>query len=142
MKVRLSQVDPSLPVPSYASPGAAGFDLVCRADTYVPSHGTALIPGNVIVAVPDGFVLVVALRSGTPTRRGLVMPHGIGIIDRDYCGPEDEVKIQVYNMTAFQVTVERGARIAQGILLPAPPIQWELGPPTGDISRSGFGSTG
>lgn len=70
------------------------------------------------------------------------MPHGIGIIDRDYCGPEDEVKIQVYNMTAFQVTVERGARIAQGILLPAPPIQWELGPPTGDISRSGFGSTG
>lgn len=118
------------------------MDLYCRVDTTVRPRALGFIPTNVIVAVPDGHVLIVALRSGTPRRTGLISPHGIGIIDADYCGPEDEIKIQVYNPTDEPITVRRGDRIAQALLLPLTGIEWSEGEPPSDQSRGGFGSTG
>lgn len=122
--------------------GAAGFDFVCRLSVAVQPHSLARIPANVIICVPPGHVLVVALRSGTPGRKGLLSPGGIGVIDSDYCGPEDEIQLQVYNYTDQPVTVQRGERIAQGILLPTIACEWDESPPLPEQSRGGFGSTG
>lgn len=142
MRVAITRIDPSLPLPSYATGGATGFDFYCRLDTGVLPGQIARIPANVIVAVPAGYTLLVALRSSTPLRRGLLIPHGVGIIDQDYRGPNDEIQIQVYNFSSAPVTVRRGDRIAQGLLLPAPHVTWEEVPPETNASRSGFGSTG
>lgn len=142
MRVRLTRIDPDLPLPAYATDGAAALDLYCRQDIVVPPGGLGFIPANVIIAVPAGHVLLVALRSGTPRRTGLISPHGIGIIDRDYCGPDDEIHIQVFNPTAVAVTVHRGDRIAQALLLPVTDVEWEEQEPLRDSSRGGFGSTG
>ena len=54
-----------------------------------------------------------------------MVANGVGIIDPDYAGPDDEVRIQVLNITAADVTVKRGDRLAQGIVLPAPRVTWD-----------------
>lgn len=141
MRVAITRVDPSLPLPRYATEGAAGFDFYCRETVEVAPGAIAAIPSNAIIAVPDGYVLVVALRSSTPSSQGLIIPNGVGIIDRDYCGPEDEIGILVYNIGRDPVTVERGERIAQGLLLPVGGVEWDEQPTSGP-SRGGFGSTG
>jgi dUTP pyrophosphatase len=141
MRVGITRVDPSLPLPYYATEGAAGFDFYCRLPVEVLPGAVATVPSNVIVAVPDGHVLVVTLRSSTARARGLIIPNGVGIIDRDYCGPDDEIGILVYNTGRDAVMVERGERIAQGLLMPVARLEWEERPASGP-SRGGFGTTG
>src|SRR3989338_2884529 len=106
MNVRIKRIDPSLPLPVYETPGAVGFDLMARETHIIKPGEITLIPANVIVEVPKGYALIIASRSSTPRKHGLTKPHGIGIIDQDYCGPEDEVKIQVFDFTKKSVTVE------------------------------------
>ncbi len=141
MQVGITRIDPSLPLPSYGSVGAAGFDLYCRVDIEIEPGALARLATNVIIAVPDGYFLMVALRSGTPQRKGLLSPHGVGIIDQDYRGLEDEVLVQVYNFGGEAVRISRGERIAQGLLVPIDRCEWEERPATAR-SRGGFGSTG
>ncbi len=142
MHVSIKRIDRSLPLPSYGSAGAAGFDFFCRLGTRVLPGEAARIPANVVIAVPDGFALLVALRSSTPFRHRLISPNGIGVIDRDFHGPEDEVQIEVYNPTSATIEVQRGARIAQGLLVPVATAAWnEVDAHVGE-SRGGFGSTG
>ena len=142
MRITITRLDPNLPLPAYNTDGAAGFDFYCRCDTEVEPGGIALVPANVVVKVPDGYVLLVALRSSTPRRLGLVSPNGIGVIDSDYCGPRDEIAIEVYNATPRPVTVVRGDRIAQGMVIPAPTVEWDEQIAGDGPSRGGFGSTG
>lgn len=142
MRVAIRRVDPSLPLPEYQSAGAAAFDLYARTDTSVPPGAIVRVPSNLIVAVPEGHALVVALRSGTPERLGLSMPNAIGIIDQDFRGPEDEIQIQVYNFTREVVTVERGARFAQALMVPVARCEWTEHDPSAHATRGGFGSTG
>jgi dUTP pyrophosphatase len=141
-QVRVVLVDPSLPVPAYETTGAAAFDLYCRVTTRVPPRAVARIPANVIVEVPDGYVLVVALRSSTPLRKRLLSPHGVGIIDRDFCGAEDEIHVQVWNFGDSDVIVERGERIAQGLFVRSESLPRVAVERIERGSRGGFGSTG
>jgi dUTP pyrophosphatase len=142
VKVAVTRIDSSLALPQYATEGASGFDFVCRLETTISPHAVARIPANLVVCVPEDHVLIVALRSGTPGRKGLLSPGGIGVIDPDYCGPDDEIQIQVYNFTNEAVVVERGERIAQGILMPSVSCEWDETGLLTEKSRGGFGSTG
>src|SRR4029079_16780311 len=123
--------------------GAAGFDLAASEDVVIPPGGIALVPTGLVIAVPDGHFLGIFARSSAPLKRGLMVANGVGVIDEDYCGPKDEVKIQVLNFTQAPVTVSRGDRIAQGLFLPVTRVEWqETGDPLREDSRGGFGSTG
>ena len=113
---------------------------VAAMATFAPGE-VALIPTNAIVKVPEGHVLLVALRSSTPRRKGLLCPNGVGVIDQDYCGPEDEIQVQVLNFSPGPVTVERGERIAQGLLMPVVCCLWDETGGQAGTSRGGFGST-
>src|SRR6202040_1297446 len=115
LPVTIKRIDASLPLPVYATAGSVGFDLVCREDTEIAPRTIGLIPGNVIVQTPPGYMLLLTLRSSTPRRKGLLIPHGLGIIDQDYCGEGDELCVQVYNFREEAAHVRRGERIAQGI---------------------------
>lgn len=142
MKIRIARVDKTLPLPSYATPGAVGFDVVTRVTTVVEPGAIALIPGNAIVKVPEGYALVIAPRSSMPRKKGLAFPHSLGIIDQDYCGPDDELHIQVRNVTDAPVTVERGERIAQGVFVRIEKAEWEEVEGHDVETRGGFGTTG
>ncbi len=142
IKIRIKRVDASLPLPSYQTNGSVAFDFLARVETVIGPRSIALIPANVIVCTPPGHMLVIASRSSLPLKKGLIIPNGIGILDQDYCGPEDEAKIQVYNLTENPVKIERGERIAQGIFVKIEQAEWQETDALVAKSRGGFGSTG
>ena len=141
LKVAIKRIDKSLPLPVYATAGSVGFDLLCREDTEILPRQIELIPGNVIVQIPAGYFLLLTLRSSTPRRKSLLIPNGVGIIDQDYNGAGDELKVQVLNFREEAVLVKKGERIAQGLFLPVMRVEWEEVEVVGK-GRGGFGSTG
>lgn len=142
MQVSLQRIDATLPLPEYHTAGSVGFDLITRQTTVIAPGQIALVPGNVIVKVPEGYALLILPRSSLPRKKALVCPHSIGVIDCDYHGPEDEVKVQVQNISQSPVTVERGERIAQGIFVKVDRAEWAEVQGHDAETRGGFGSTG
>jgi dUTP pyrophosphatase len=142
MLLRIKRLDPTIDLPEPATGGAAGFDLAAAADVEIPPHQIRLLGTGLVIAVPDGYFLGIFARSSTPLKRGLMVANGVGVLDADYCGPADELKVQVINVTDAAVVVRRGDRIAQGIVLPAPRVAWEEVAEMDRPTRGGFGSTG
>ena len=142
MQVAIRRIDQTLPLPRYESAGAVGFDLVTRETTVIAPGSIGLVPGNVVVKVPEGHALLVLPRSSLPRKKALVCPHSVGVIDADYHGPEDEILVQVQNVSDVPVTVARGERIAQGIFVKVERAEWAETPGNHkEESRGGFGST-
>lgn len=142
MEVEITRIDKTLPLPDYQSAGAAAFDLYSRVDMSINPGEIALIPTNLIIATPPGHALFVALRSSTPRRKQLIVPHGFGLIDPDYRGPKDEVMVQVYSISKEPVKIERGERIAQAFIIPTPRVTWNETEEASAPTRGGLGSTG
>jgi dUTP pyrophosphatase len=129
-------------LPSYGTSEAAGFDLAAAHDLVVAPRQIALVRTGLVIAVPAGYFLAIFARSSTPLKRGLIVANGVGVIDSDYSGPNDEVMIQVMNITDSDVRISRGDRLAQGIVLPAPRVTWEEVSEIREMTRGGFGATG
>ena len=102
----------------------------------------ALVRTGLVIEVPPGYFLGFFARSSTPLQSGLLVAYGVGVIDPDYSGPNDEVMIQVLNVTERDVSIARGDRLAQGIVLPAPRVTWDEVEEIRQITRGGFGATG
>lgn len=142
MHVSIQRIDATLPLPTYQTPGSAAFDFVTRETTTVAPHAMGLVPGNIVVKVPEGYALLVLPRSSLPRKKGLICPHSLGLIDHDYHGPKDEIFVQVQNVTDQPVIVERGERIAQGLFVKIDRAEWQEVSSHGAETRGGFGSTG
>ena len=141
MHINIKRIDKDLPLPKYETEGSVGFDLICRQNVFIKPREIELIPANVVVEIPNGYMLLLCLRSSTPRKFGLMMAQSVGIIDNDYCGEEDELKIQVYNFTDETVFIDRGSRIAQGIFVRVDKQEWNEVEAMSETSRGGFGST-
>jgi dUTP pyrophosphatase len=142
VKVRIVRLDPAVPLPSYQTAGSAGFDLAASADLTVPPGRIALVPTGLVITVPPGHFLGIYARSSTPLKRGLIVANGVGVLDSDYSGPNDEIKIQVMNVTSAAVEVKRGDRLAQGVIQPFVRAEWDEASSASGPDRGGFGSTG
>jgi dUTP pyrophosphatase len=142
MNVRIKRIRPHVELPAYQTAGAAAFDLAAAEPMTIGPGEVALVPTGLVIEVPAGMFLGIFARSSTPLKRGLMVANGVGVIDPDYSGPADEIKVPVLNVRNTVVTLERGERIAQGILLPAPRIVWEEVDEVDRPSRGGFGATG
>ena len=130
-----------LPLPSYATPGAAGLDVVAAEDlTLEPGERHAVATGFAI-AIPDGNEVQVRPRSGLALKHGVTCLNTPGTIDQDYRG---EVKVILANLGSEPFAVRRGERIAQ--LVPAPVLKaaFREVEELAETSRGagGFGSTG
>ena len=141
MHISIQRIDTSLPLPAYHTNGAVGFDLITRETTTIEPGTIALVPGNVIVKVPEGYALLLVPRSSLPRKKGLICPHSFGVIDQDYRGENDELMVQVQNITNQPVTVERGERIAQGMFVKVERAEWLEVDSHNAATRGGFGST-
>ena len=142
MRLKIMRLDPTVPLPVPATAGAAAFDLAAAETVEVPARGIRLVGTGLVIAVPAGHFLGVFARSSLPLKRGLIVANGVGVIDADYCGPTDEVKIQVMNVTDQPVSIARGDRLAQGIVLQTPRVEWDEVTTLTAPNRGGFGSTG
>ena len=132
-----------LPLPAYATAGAAGMDLMAAvaAPLILQPGARALVPTGLAIALPPGYELQVRPRSGLALRHGIVLPNSPGTIDEDYRG---EIQIIVLNAGDAPFTIERGMRIAQAVLAPVVRARWHEVESLNVTSRNeaGFGSTG
>jgi dUTP pyrophosphatase len=114
-----------LPVPAYATAGAAGFDFRAatpEGETVTIAPGARkLIPTGFAVALPVGYEMQIRPRSGLAAKNGVSIVNAPGTVDCDYRG---EILVCLINFGAEDFHVRRGDRIAQGIIAAAP--QWEL----------------
>lgn len=142
MKVRIKRIDQTLPLPVYKTAGAVAFDLVFRVDETIAPGETKRVPCNVIIETPAGYALIVTPRSSMPIKKpGLIMPQGIGIIDQDYCGNDDEILLQLQNIGELPVEIKRGESISQAMLIKMERAEFEEVPELAAVSRGGYGST-
>jgi dUTP pyrophosphatase len=132
-----------LALPTYATPGAAGMDLLAAvaAPVTIAPGGRALIPTGLAIALPPGHELQIRPRSGLALRNGIVVANSPGTIDEDYRG---EVQVILLNAGEAAFTVERGMRIAQAVLAPVIRATWREVDNLDATARNegGFGSTG
>ena len=141
MRVKIKRFDRDLPLPSYQSRGAACVDLYARVDVTIEPGQVGYVPLNVGLEIPEGCWALVAARGSTHTH-GLLPVQAIGIVDWDFRGDEDEYRFAFYNFTAQPVTVKRGTRIAQLMVLRYEPIDFEEVEHLRSENRGGYGSTG
>jgi dUTP pyrophosphatase len=141
MDVPLLRLHDSTPTPAYATSGSVGFDVCTAQAVDIAPGAIELVGTGLVVATPPGWCLLVCLRSSTPRKFGVLQPHGVGVIDQDYRGPEDELRLQLLNFTTAAVHIPATSRIAQGIFLRAERAVWSEHDAE-SASRGGFGSTG
>ncbi len=134
-----------LPLPAYATAGAAGLDLSCA----LPEDGPAILQPGAFAAIPTGFAFAlpeghegqVRPRSGLARKHGVTVLNAPGTLDWDYRG---ELMVLLVNFGPDPFTVERGMRIAQLVVAPVTQIMLEDSGDLGETARGagGFGSTG
>jgi len=130
-----------LPLPSYATPGAAGMDVVAAEDLdLLPGQRHAVATGFK-VAIPHGYEIQVRPRSGLAFKHGISVPNTPGTIDSDYRG---ELKILLINHGSEPFAIRRGERIAQLVPAAVTPAEFDELDELCETERSagGFGSTG
>lgn len=139
--VRFLRLTPEVPLPEYKTPGACAFDLaVIEGGTLAPGERRMFRTG-LVICVPVNHVLILAPRSSN-AKKGIRLGNGIGIIDQDYCGPTDELKLALHNVSDMPYIVEAGERIAQGMFVPVTRAQFEEVSELTSPNRGGFGTTG
>ena len=139
MKVKIKRIDKSFPLPEYHTDGAVAFDLYSRVDTVIKPKSLERLPTNVIIEIPKGYMLEVKDRSSTLKKKGLFV--SVGYIDNDFHGEQDEILLQVYNMTDNDVTIEKGERLGQGVFVRVDIAEWEEVGTMSNSNRGGFGTT-
>lgn len=132
-----------LPLPVYASNGAAGMDVhaALAQPLTIPVGGIVMVPTGICMAVPEGFECQVRSRSGLAAKNGVFALNAPGTIDSDYRG---EVKVILANVGTEPFVIEHGARIAQLVVARHETVDWREVEELSATHRGdgGFGSTG
>ena len=130
-----------LPLPAYATPGAAGMDVVAAEDLDLAPGARHAVATGFKVAIPDGFEIQVRPRSGLAYKYGVTVPNTPGTIDSDYRG---ELKILMINHGSDPFPVRRGERIAQLVPAAVTKADFDEVEELDSTTRGagGFGSTG
>jgi len=132
-----------LPLPAYATPGAAGLDLIAAIPepvTLAPGD-RMLVSAGIRLALPEGYEAQVRPRSGLALKHGVTCLNSPGTIDADYRGV---VSVILANLGAETFVIHRGDRIAQMVVAPVARVAWDAAdelPPT-ERGEGGFGHTG
>ena len=132
-----------LPLPNYASDGAAGMDVCAAVDQpmTLSAGKVVMVPTGLCVAIPRGYEMQVRSRSGLAAKQGVFALNSPGTIDSDYRG---EIKVILANFSDADVVIERGMRIAQLVVAQHATVQWDVVESLDETRRGegGFGSTG
>jgi dUTP pyrophosphatase len=130
-----------LPLPSYATPGAAGMDLRSADAVTLKPGARALVATGIAIALPAYFEAQIRPRSGLAVKHGITVLNAPGTIDADYRG---EIKVPLINLGSEDFSIARGDRIAQMVVAPVTTAELvEVGALDDTIrGAGGFGSSG
>ena len=143
IKALSDKIGREIPLPYYATDGAAAVDLHACLDAplTIPAGGQAVVPTGLAVAIPEGYVGIVAVRSSMGVRHGVTLSNAIGVIDSDYRGP---LGVGLRNTTGEDYVLQPCDRMAQLMVVPVlrPEIRLVEELPETARGAGGFGSTG
>lgn len=141
VRVRRLPHGEGLPLPAYATAGAAGMDVVSAEDVTLPPMGRHAVATGFALAIPEGYEVQVRPRSGLALKHGISLPNTPGTIDSDYRG---ELKIIMINLGSEPFAIVRGDRVAQLVVAPVQPANFVEVAELDETERGtgGFGSTG
>jgi dUTP pyrophosphatase len=130
-----------LPLPAYATTGAAGMDVVSAEDVTIAPGARHAVATGLALAIPEGYEIQVRPRSGLALKHGITVPNTPGTIDSDYRG---ELKVILINHGDEPFAIARGDRVAQLVLAPVVQAAWSEVAELDATERGegGFGSTG
>jgi len=141
VKLKIKRFDKTLPLPVHKTSGAVAVDLCSRLDVEIKPKEISYVPMNVAIKIPNNYFILSAPRSSTH-KLGITGINGVGIFDRDYCGNEDEYHFAAYNFTDKSVSIEKGTRLCQLVLIKCENFDFDEVDKMDDVSRGGFGTTG
>lgn len=141
MDIKIKRFDKTLPLPEYKTSGAVAFDLYSRETVTIKPGEVVLIPLNIALEFPEGYAAILANRSST-YKLGITCVNGIGIGDIDFRGDNDEYMFPALNYTKEDVTIEKGTRCCQMLILPVQKASIKEVEHLENIDRGGFGTTG
>lgn len=142
LPIDLVQLDPELPLPSYAHVGDAGLDLYARESvTVAAGGGRLLVPTGISIAIPVGYCGLIMPRSGLALKHGISIVNAPGLIDAAYRG---EIKVVLLNTDpAVDYTISRGDRVAQLVIQRVEHVRWNVVDSLDGVDRGGgFGHSG
>lgn len=141
MMLKIKRTDPAAQLPTYATEGAAAFDLRAIDEGEVGAYGANTFRTGLAFEVPPGHVLLIFSRSGHGFKNDLRLANCVGVIDPDYRG---EVSVKVTNDGLIRFGFEPGDRIAQAMIVEIPKIAFVEVDELSQTARgaAGFGSTG
>lgn len=141
MEIAIRRLSSNVPFPEYKTSGACAFDIAVTEGKTIAPNARVMFDTGLVINVPNDHVLVIAPRSSN-AKKGIRLANGIGIIDSDYCGPNDELKLMLHNVGTEQYAVIMGERIAQGMFIPITRAQFVEPTDWSAVDRGGFGTTG
>lgn len=143
MNVNITKLNTNATIPTRGSSQAAGYDLyACVNESItIPAHSTVKISTGLAIEIPDNYFGAIFARSGLATKKGLRPSNCVGVCDSDYRG---EYIVALHNDTDVDMTIEPNERIAQLVVMPYLPVEFnEVGSLTNtERGSGGFGSTG
>lgn len=143
MKVKIMKLYEDAIIPTRGSNQAAGYDLYASNEDYyrINPHETVRISTGIAIEIPEGYFGAVYARSGLSTKEGLRPANCVGVVDSDYRG---EVFVYLHNDSNLTKFVNKCERIAQLVIMPYLPIEFEEVEELSSTKRgdNGFGSTG
>ena len=141
MKIKIKKLDPKAVIPTRGSDAAAGVDLHAPKALVIHPNSNGVVSTGLAVEIPNGYFGAIFARSGMATRKGLRPANCVGVIDSDYRG---EIKVVLHNDSDIIRPVQEGDRVAQLVILPYEPIEFDEVDELNDTDRGigGFGSTG
>ncbi len=144
MKISVQKLRETAKLPTRGSEKAAGYDLyACMQQEHldIEPHTTAMVGTGLAIAVPDGYFGAIFARSGLAAKQGLRPANCVGVADSDYRG---EYMIALHNDSETARRVENGDRIAQLVIMPFLPVEFDETEMLDETQRGagGFGSTG
>ena len=153
MKIRVFKKYPDVPLPIRKTNKSAGFDIHSPKEVELKPGEPAIIPTGLIIEAPEGYFYKIFVRSGLSIKNGISLLNDVGIIDGDYCGPQDEIKVGLIRHIQAnpernneKIIIKKGERFAQLIFekIDIPEVEWDEqeSPDFAGKTRGGFGSTG
>lgn len=144
LNLNVQRITKDAVLPKYAFVKDSGFDLHSTEEVNIGPFGRALVPTGLRVKLPENCELQVRPKSGLAINKGLTVLNTPGTVDNGYTG---EIKVIVFNTNNFEIRIEKGTKVAQGVICPVFYGEYVKVNEVEDIENTdrgenGFGSTG
>lgn len=142
---KVNRITEDIKLPERSTLDSAGYDFFAIEDVILPAKKLTRVMTGVKCELMPNQVLILANRSSNPSKKGLVLINGIGIIDADYYGNPDndgEMGFEFYNIFDEDVVIKKGERLGQGIIMKFDKTEDDYVSNPYKTRVGGFGSTG